>query len=126
MFFRPYRHFGNKKTRKTKLFQKVVGSPWLHPSKIRGNPSRGRMSANTNNTPSWVLGRPQVTRDTHLTAGEGKSRRGHTLACGRGPKPYEVHTLVRGRAISLVMKDLSLIPNRFSTDCAVFGNSASS
>ena len=59
------------------------------------------MSANTNNTPSWVLGRPQVTWDTQLTAGEGESHRGHTPECGRGRKPHEVHILVRGRTISL-------------------------
>ena len=78
------------------------------------------MSANTNNTSSWVLGRPQVTWDTQLTAGEGESHRGHTPECGRGRKPHEVYTLVRGRAISLVMKNISLIRNGFLTDCTVF------
>ena len=84
------------------------------------------MSENTTNTHSWVLFRPQVTRDTHLTAGEGESHTGHTLECGRGRKPHEVHTLVRERAICLAMKDFSLILNGFSTDYAVSVNSTTS
>ena len=52
-----------------------------------------------------------------LSAEEAVSPIVHTPQCGGGRKPHGVHTLVRGRATSLVMKGFCLIPNGFRLVC---------